>query len=86
MHVALQALENNNIWHWVSWTPGMNVIGSRWVYKIKLNLMVELKRFKTRLVDQGYSQVSKVDFDETFTLVIKPTTIRVILSIDIRNK
>lgn len=44
------------------------------------------KRLKARLAAQGYTQVSVIDFDETFKPVVKPTTIRIVLSIVVINK
>lgn len=64
----------------------MNTVGSKWIYetKFKSNGLVECS--KARLVAQDYAQVSGVDFDETFTHVIKPTTICISLSITMLNK
>jgi hypothetical protein len=58
-----------------------NILGCRWVYKQKLKTDGSLERCKARLVVQGYNQQAGVDLDETFSPVIKPVTIRTILSL-----
>lgn len=52
-----------------------NVIGSKWVHKTKYREDGIIDRLKPHLVAKGYTQVPDIDFDETFSLVIKPTTI-----------
>lgn len=86
MHDELKALEQNNTWVLVPRTPNMNVIGCKWIYKIKLKYDGSVEHYKARLVAQGYSQISEIDFDETFTPVIKPTVVGVVLSITFINK
>lgn len=51
----------------------------KWVYKTKLKLDGSVECLKERLVAQGYTQVSENDFDETFTAIVKLTTIPVVL-------
>lgn len=60
--------------------PDMSVIGSKWLYEIQFDGSTE--RIKAKLVAQGYSQISGIDFDETFP-IIKPTII--ILAIAVTN-
>lgn len=64
----------------------MNVIGSKWVYKTKLNSDGSIERFKRKLVAQGYSQIYELDLDAAFPLVITLTSIHVILSIAVIDK
>ncbi|XP_026378109.1 uncharacterized protein LOC113272498 [Papaver somniferum] len=66
--------------------PGMNVLGCKWVYKIKLKEDVTLERHTDRLVVQGYNQIGGVDYEETFSPVVKPSTIRCVLSLALNKK
>lgn len=44
---------------------GRRVIGTKWVYKIKVDALNILERYKARLVAQGFSQVAGLDFNKT---------------------
>ncbi|KAK3037795.1 hypothetical protein RJ639_030714 [Escallonia herrerae] len=59
----------------------MNVVGCKWVNKTKLWQNGSLERLKARLVAKGFKQIPGVDFLETFSPVIKPATIRIVLTI-----
>ncbi|GJX73618.1 ribonuclease H-like domain-containing protein [Tanacetum coccineum] len=61
--------------------PDMNIVCSMWLFKHKYFLDGPLSRYKARLVANGSSQQIGVDCDETFSLVVKPTTIRIMLSL-----
>ena len=60
-----------------------NVIGCKWVLRIKWKADGSIERHKARLVTKGFHQQSGVDFTETFNLVVKPTTVLIVLSIAI---
>ncbi|KAA3466804.1 Integrase, catalytic core [Gossypium australe] len=62
------------------------IIGCKWIFKIKRNPDGTIDRHKALLVVKGCSQVPGYDFKETFSPVVKLTTIRVILSIVISRK
>ena len=51
------------------------------MFKTKLKENGTIDRYKAQLVAWGFSQISALDFGETFSLVIKHTTIRLILSL-----
>lgn len=59
----------------------MRVVGCKWVYKLKHNRDDSIARLKARLAAKGYHQTQGVDYTETFSLVVKQATIRVVLSL-----
>ncbi|XP_047949140.1 uncharacterized mitochondrial protein AtMg00820-like [Salvia hispanica] len=75
------ALLKNKTWILTTLPPGKNLIGCTWIFKLKFHLSGAIARHKARLVAQGFSQQPGFDFNETFSPVVKPTTIRVILSL-----
>ncbi|WVZ71260.1 hypothetical protein U9M48_019869 [Paspalum notatum var. saurae] len=67
--------------HLVPRPPHANVVSGKWVYRHKLKHDRSLDRYKARWVLRGFSQQEGIDFDQTFSPVIKPATIRVVLSL-----
>jgi len=58
-----------------------NVIGNKWIYTVKYNLVGEIKIYKARLVAKGFSKKYRVNYDETFASMGKIPTIRIILAL-----
>lgn len=54
---------------------------SKWIFKIKHNSDGLIQRYKACLVAQGFTQTRGVDFFETFSPVVKPTNIKIILTL-----
>nr|GEV11030.1 ribonuclease H-like domain-containing protein [Tanacetum cinerariifolium] len=62
-------------------SANVNVVRSMWLFKHKFNADGSLNMYKARLVANGRSQKQDIDCDETFSLVVKPATIRTVLSL-----
>jgi hypothetical protein len=62
------------------------IISGKWVFRHKLKLDGSLDRYKACWVLRGFSQEQGVNFDETFNPVVKPATVRVILSLALSLK
>lgn len=76
-----QALLQNHTWHLVPRPKEKNIVGCKWVYKIKRKPNGSVDRYKARLVAKGFKQQYGIDYEETFSPVVKVATIRLILSI-----
>jgi hypothetical protein len=81
MQDEFSALINNKTWELVPRQPNMNVIRCMWIFKQKFKSDGTLERYKARLVGDGRSQQVGIDCSETFSPVVKPATIRTVLSL-----
>nr|AAT38052.1 unknown protein [Oryza sativa Japonica Group]BAG97874.1 unnamed protein product [Oryza sativa Japonica Group] len=81
MAEEFKALIDNGTWRLVPRPPGANVVTGKWIFKHKFHSDGSLARHKARWVVRGYSQQHDIDYNETFSPVVKPSTIRVVLSI-----
>ena len=59
------------------------MIGNKWIYKIKFNLVGDIKKYKARLVAKIFAQKYDVDYEETFAPMEKMPTIRIIFVLSI---
>lgn len=83
MNEEYQALMSNGTWTLVPRPPGVNVVRSMWLFRHKHHADGSLARYKARLVANGRSQQQGIDCDETFSPVVKPATIRTVLSLSV---
>ena len=75
------ALQRQGTWSLVPYSPSKHVVGCRWVYKIKHHPDGSVARYKARLVAKGFHQEYGIDYTETFSPVVKHTTICVVLAL-----
>ncbi|KAJ9560701.1 hypothetical protein OSB04_005861 [Centaurea solstitialis] len=83
MDAEMAAIISNFTWDLVPKPSDANIVGNRWLFRHKFDSNGRLERYKARLVAQGFSQQPGLDFDDTFSPVVKPATIRTVLSISI---
>ena len=80
MKEELDEFAKNDVWDLVPKSKGTHVIGTKWVYRNKLNEKGEVVRNKARLVAQGYSQQECIDYNETFAPVARLESIHFLVS------
>nr|GEV11065.1 ribonuclease H-like domain-containing protein [Tanacetum cinerariifolium] len=81
-----KALIDNNTWIIVPRPPNVNIVCSMWLYQHKYNADGSLNWYKARLVANGRSQQQGIDYDEIFSHVVKPVTIRTVLSLAVSRE
>lgn len=81
MDAEYQTLQRQQTWSLVLTPPHANLVGCKWVYKLKLNSDGTIARYKDRLVAKRFHQQASIDYSKTFSLVIKPTTIRLVFAV-----
>ncbi|GJW74648.1 ribonuclease H-like domain-containing protein [Tanacetum coccineum] len=81
MNQEMDALLRNDTWVIVELPEGRKAIGSKWIYKIKFKSSGEIDKYKARLVGQSFGQKEGIDYEETFSLVVRMVTVRCLLNI-----
>jgi histone deacetylase 1/2 len=81
MEEEYRALLANQTWDLVPRPSGCNVVTDKWIWTIKRRADGTLERYKARWVLRGFTQRPGVDYDVTFSLVVKPATVQTILSL-----
>jgi hypothetical protein len=81
----MNALKKNETWHLVPRKPGTNIIDYKWVYKVKRKVDGSIDRYNAQLVAKGFKQRYGIDYEDTFSPMVKATTIHLILSIAVFN-
>ncbi|GKE86541.1 ribonuclease H-like domain-containing protein, partial [Tanacetum coccineum] len=74
-------LIKNNTWTLVPRPTDTNVVRCMWLFRHKYHAYGTLSRYKARLVANGSTQIEVIDVDETFSPIVKPHTIRTVLSL-----
>ncbi|XP_075076486.1 putative mitochondrial protein AtMg00820 [Nicotiana tabacum] len=80
MQEELNQFSKNQVWKLIPKPDNVSVIGTKWVFRNKLNEDGKVIRNKARLVAQGYSQQEGVNYDETFAPIARLESIRILLA------
>lgn len=81
MKDEFNSLKANNTWDLVDRPLNVNVVKSKWVFKLKVGADGSVQRHKARLVAKGYSQRPGEDYFETYAPVVKLSSIRLLLAL-----
>ena len=81
MHDELLQFQRNDVWTLVPRQEGKHIIDTKWIFCNKIDEEGNVIRNKAHLVAQGYFQMEGVDYDETFALVARMESIRVLLAL-----
>ena len=75
------SIVRNNVWDVVPRPKNKSDVSSHWLYKVKQAADGSVEKHKTRFVARGFSQVNGIDYDETFSLVARYSSIRSMLAL-----
>ena len=75
----MDSVLSNNTWVLVDLSPGSNTIGCKWVFTRKYRTDGTIQTFKVRLVAKGFKQREGIDYFDTYALVVRITSIRVLI-------
>ncbi|KMQ91985.1 gag-pol polyprotein [Lasius niger] len=81
MRNEYDALLENKTWDLVDLPPGRKPLKCKWVFKTKRDSNNDVERYKARLVVKGFSQVKGLDYEETYSPVVRYASIRILLAL-----
>jgi hypothetical protein len=83
MEDEFDALQRNQTWRLVPKPPGINIVGSKWIFKTKFCPDGSIDKHKARLVARGFTQQYGIDYLDTFSPIVKSFTVHLVLSLAI---
>jgi histone deacetylase 1/2 len=86
MKEEYDALLRNKTWTLVPPPAHKQPIGCKWVFRVKENPDGTIHKHKARLVAKGFHQQAGTDFSETFSPVVKPVTVKTVLTMAVSNR
>lgn len=85
MDEEIKALRDNHSWDLIRGLPKMNIVGSKWVFRTKHLSDESIDRLKARLIAKGYTQLSGLNYTNTFSTVFKASPVLIVLSLAITH-
>jgi hypothetical protein len=76
-----QSIVKNDVWDVVPRPKEKSIVISKWIYKMKHATDDSIEKYKARFVARGFSHKEGIDYEETFSSVVRYTSIRTILSL-----
>ncbi|GJU05971.1 zinc finger, CCHC-type containing protein [Tanacetum coccineum] len=76
----MDSIMGNNTWVLADLPPGCKPLGCKWIFKRKLKVDGTIEKFKARLVIQGFIQKSRIYYFDTYALVARISTIRLMIA------
>ena len=83
MQEELHQFKRNKVWHLVLRLKDRTIIGTKWVFRNKLDEFGTVTKNKARLVVQGYNQEEGIDYEETFAPVARIEAIRILIALSL---
>nr|GEV36422.1 reverse transcriptase domain-containing protein [Tanacetum cinerariifolium] len=80
MQEELNEFQRLEVWELVPRPDEVMVITLKWIYKVKLDELGGILKNKARLVARGYRQEEGIDFEESFSPVVRLETITIFLA------
>lgn len=77
----IRSLKENETWKLVQLPKDKKPIHCKWVFKIKKDSDGNVVKYKARLVAKGFTQVRGVDYNETYSPVVRSSTLRLLFSL-----
>ena len=81
MENEMKSLKDHDVWDLVDLPEGKRIVGSKWVFKVKMAADGSVERHKARLVAQGFTQRAGQDYDQTFSSVVRSESVRTLIAV-----